>query len=110
MCGFRDANGKHFFKTDKLVDPRTGKTFYIEVKPDDKGQGFVKAQDEEMLFEELAIERISGGARPQMHAFLLGFRELLRKRHEIFKGYTQSELEKLIGGVSVIDLYVRFLC
>jgi hypothetical protein len=42
-----------------------------------------------------------------MHAFLLGFRELLRKRHEMFKGYTQSELEKLIGGVSVIDLYVQ---
>ena len=42
-----------------------------------------------------------------MHAFLVGFRELLRKRHDVFKGYTQSELEKLIGGVSVIDLYVQ---
>ena len=43
-----------------------------------------------------------------MQAFLIGFRELLRKRHEMFKGYTRSELEKLIGGVSVIDLYVQF--
>ncbi|KIM45286.1 hypothetical protein M413DRAFT_441968 [Hebeloma cylindrosporum] len=103
-----DTFGRHFFKTDKLVDPRTGKPFYIEVvKPDPstkKRQGFVNLQDEEILFEEIAIERISGDARPQMHAFLVGFRELLRKRHEMFNGYTQSELEKLIGGVSVIDL------
>jgi E3 ubiquitin-protein ligase NEDD4 len=76
----------------------------VEVKPVNKGQGFVKPEDEEKLFEEIAIERICGDTRLQMQAFLVGFRELLRKRLDVFKGYTQSELEKLIGGVSVIDL------
>lgn len=79
----------------------------MEVKPVDKGQqGFVNLEDQEKLFEEIAIEQICRDARPQMQAFLVGFRELLRKRHDTFQGYTQSELEKLIGGVSVIDLYV----
>jgi len=78
----------------------------VEVKPVDKGQGFVKPEDEKKLFEEIAIEQICGDTRLQMQAFLVGFRDLLRKPHDMFQGYTQSELEKLIGGVSVIDLYV----
>jgi len=97
----RDESGGRFFRTDNLIDPRTGKVFHIEVN---KGQGFVKYEDEEKLFEEIAVERICGDTRLQMQAFLVGFRELLRKRLDMFKGYTQSELEKLIGGVSVIDL------
>ena len=75
----------------------------MEAQPADKGQGF---EEEERLFEEISIEQVCGEARLQMQAFLVGFRELLRKRHDMFQGYTQSELEKLIGGVSVIDLYV----
>ena len=94
-------------ETYKLIDRRTGKPFLVEVKLLEHGPGddFVHREDEDEFFEALAIHRCSNGAGPQMRALVDGFFELLRKR-DIFLGYTSSEIEKLIGGISVFDMYV----
>lgn len=94
-------------ETYKLIDRRTGKPFLVEVKLLEHGPGddFAHREDEDEFFEALAIHRCSNGAGPQMRTLVDGFFELLRKR-DLFLGYTSSEIEKLIGGISVIDMYV----
>lgn len=92
-------------ETYKLVDRRTEKPFLVEVKLLENGPGddFVHQEDEEEFFEALAIHRCSNGAGAHMRALVDGFFELLRKR-DLFLGYSLSEIEKLVGGISVIDM------
>jgi len=99
------VDGKRMLETYKLIDRRTGKPFLVEVKLLEHGPGddFTHQEDEDEFFEALAIHRCSNGAGPQMRALVDGFFELLRKR-DLFLGYTPSEIEKLIGGISVIDI------
>ncbi|KAF9478799.1 hypothetical protein BDN70DRAFT_921647 [Pholiota conissans] len=98
-------NGKRMLETYKLIDRRTEKTFHVEVKPlaNMSGDDFAHKEDEDEFYEALAIHRCSNGAGPQMRALVDGFFELLRRR-DLFVGYTLSEIEKLIGGISVIDV------
>ncbi|KAF8973048.1 hypothetical protein BDZ97DRAFT_1779019 [Flammula alnicola] len=105
IAKIKNINGKRMLATYKLIDRRTGKPFLVEVKPLENGSDdeFLHLDDEEEFFEALAIHRCSGGAGLQMRALVDGFRELLRKR-DIFLGYTRPEIEKLIGGISVIDI------
>ena len=92
-------------ETYKLIDRRTEKTFRVEVKPlaNMSGDDFAHKEDEDEFYEALAIHRCSNGAGPQMRALVDGFLELLRRR-DLFVGYTLSEIEKLIGGISEIDV------
>lgn len=93
-------------ETYKLVDRRTEKPFLVEVKPLEQAPSaddFLHKDDEDEFYEALAIHRCSNGAGPQMRALVDGFFEILRRR-DLFLGYTLSEIQKLVGGISVIDM------
>lgn len=67
---------------------------------------FVNVEEEEELIDNIVVKKHVGPkAAPQLHSFLDGFRDLVHRR-DVFFGYSQSEVEKLIGGVSLLDVCV----
>lgn len=95
-------------ETDPLIfDSRTGKPFWVDLKLEAGRYTFRDYSDKEEFLEASTAQQ-SGGAGRQLRAFMDGFWGLLDKR-DIFLTYSQSELEKAIGGVSEIDLYVLSL-
>ena len=87
-----------------ILDSRTGKPFSADLKLEAGRYTFRDYRDKEEFLEGFTAQR-SGGAGRQLRAFMHGFWGLLDKK-DIFFSYSQSELEKAIGGVSEIDLYV----
>ncbi|KAF8904403.1 hypothetical protein CPB84DRAFT_1772952 [Gymnopilus junonius] len=96
------SNGKRIFNTSKLVDRRTGKLFSLEIKTFDQGFEFVNEEDEVELLEAITLNLCAPDAILQLQAFMDGFWELIQKR-DLFLGYSQSEFEKLVGGVALIN-------
>jgi hypothetical protein len=87
-----------------ILDSRTGKPFSVDLKLEAGRYTFRDYNDKEEFLEAITAQR-SGGAGRQLRAFMDGFWGLLDKK-DTFLTYSQSELEKAIGGVSDIDLYV----
>lgn len=85
------------------MDRRTGKPFSADLKLEAGRHTFQKYNDKEEFLEAYTAQR-SGGVG-QLRAFMDGFWGLFDQKN-IFFAYSQSELEKAIGGVSEIDLYV----
>ena len=61
--------------------------------------------DKEEFLEAFTAQRSALGGAGQLRAFMDGFWGLFDKK-DVFFTYSQAELEKAIGGVSEIDLYV----
>ncbi|KAF5322156.1 hypothetical protein D9619_001454 [Psilocybe cf. subviscida] len=101
----KNVNGAWMLETYKLLDRRTGEPFLVEVKSLEEGPGhqFSHAEDEEEFFDALAIHKGSGTTGLQFSALIDGFRELMHKR-DMFAGFTQAEIERIIGGVPIIDI------
>lgn len=96
------------FNTSKLIDRRTRSFFTLEIKTLETGFEFVNDEDEAELLEAITFDLCATDAALQLQAFMDGFWELIRRR-DMFLGYTQSEFEKLIGGVSVMNRYALSL-
>ena len=86
-----------------ILDSRTGKPFSADLKLEAGRHTFRDYSDKEEFLEIFTAQR-NGGAG-QLRAFMDGFWGLFDKK-DIFFTYSQLELEKAIGGVSEIDLYV----
>lgn len=87
-----------------IIDSRSGKPFSIDLKLEAGRHTFRDYCDKGEFLEAFTAHR-TGGAGLQLRAFMDGFWGLFDKK-DIFLTYSQSELEKVIGGVSEIDLYV----
>ncbi|KAF4620745.1 hypothetical protein D9613_000495 [Agrocybe pediades] len=99
----RQTNGKRTFNTFRMINRRTRKPFSIEIKDDiTEGLEFVNHEEEEELIDAIAVQRYTSKTVAQLHAFLDGFRDLIHRR-DVFYGYDQSEVEKLVGGISLLD-------
>jgi len=85
-----------------IVDSRTGKPFSVGLKLEAGRFTFRDYVDKQECLEAFTAQR-TGGAGRQLRAFMDGFWGLFDKK-DIFLTYSQSELEKAIGGVSKMDL------
>jgi HECT-domain (ubiquitin-transferase) len=90
-----------------ILDSRTGKPFSADLKLEAGRHTFRDYRDKEEFLEAFTAQRSAGAGR-QLRAFMDGFWGLLEQKG-IFFAYSQSELEKAIGGVSEIDLYVSII-
>jgi len=90
-----------------MLDTRTGKLFSLDLKLEAGRYTFRDYSDKEEFLEAVIAQR-TGGAGRQLRSFMNGFWGLFDKK-DIFLTYSQSELEKVIGGVSEIDLFVRYM-
>ena len=88
-----------------ILDSRTGRPFSADLKLEAGRHTFRDYIDKEEFLEGFTAQRSGLGGAGQLRAFMDGFWGLFDKK-DIFFTYSQSELEKAIGGVSEIDLYV----
>ncbi|KDR75140.1 hypothetical protein GALMADRAFT_249061 [Galerina marginata CBS 339.88] len=96
------GNRRRTLDTFKLIDRRTGKPFSVAAKALATGIQFANDGDEVALLDAITADQIAGDASSQLLSFMDGFRELIHRR-DMFWGYTEADLEKVIGGVSVLD-------
>jgi hypothetical protein len=91
-----------------ILDSRTGKPFSADLKLEAGRYTFQDYDDKKEFLEAFTAQRTALGGAGQLRAFMDGFWGLFDKKDifDIFFTYSQSELEKAIGGVSEIDLYV----
>ena len=91
-----------------LLDSRTGKPFSADLKLEAGRHTFRDYNDKEEFLEAFTAQRSGLGGAGQLRAFMDGFWGLFDKK-DLYFSYSQSELEKAIGGISEIDLCVPSL-
>jgi hypothetical protein len=62
-------------------------------------------EDRNEFVEAVAAHQHSGGYSLELRSFMDGFWELIRRK-DIFYAYTQSEVQKFVGGVSEVERFV----
>ncbi len=101
-------SGKLVLKSSNVLDRRTGKPFSLEFKRDSKGCSFMSDEDRNEFVEAVAAHQNSGGHSLQLRSFMDGFWELIRRK-DIFYAYTQSDIQKFVGGVSEVERFVIYI-
>jgi hypothetical protein len=87
------------------LDARTGQPFCAEIKHDDTGYTFSNEDDRDKFASSFSAHRGALDPNFVLESFMDGFWEIIRNKG-VFRGYTQPEVRRLIGGVSELDWYV----
>ena len=90
-----------------ILDSRTGEPFSADLNLEDGRLAFRDDNDKAEFLEAYTAQRSGAEGAHQLRAFMDGFWGLFDKKDIFFTYsvvYSQSELEKAIGGVSEIDL------
>ena len=63
-------------------------------------------EDRDEFIDAVTAHQVSGGHSLQLRSFMDGFNDLV-PRKDTFLAYTQAELQKVIGGLSEFERYVK---
>lgn len=99
-----ERNGKYLLRSRNILDRRTGHPFSVELKGGDDGFTFSSDEDREVFAACFSAHRAAADPNSMLDSFMDSFWEMVRNKY-VFRAYTQSDVRRLIGGVSEIDWY-----
>jgi hypothetical protein len=97
-----EVDGRLSLRSRNILDGRTGQPFSVQVSHEYNGYAFSKEEDRDKFVAGFAAHQAALDPNSMLESFMDGFWEIVRIK-SVFSTYTQSEVRRLVGGVTEID-------